>query len=133
MVEKALACSRYIVELKGVEKYRKIKELDSSFTYIFLQAYAAARMAESTLMGLNGEPNIYECSYVQSDVSWECNMGRQGALSCGSLQAWPMPPRTRTSQSLVVPFCFLCNTCNCCSSVLLRLSQVVPTLQARFC
>eukprot|EP00983_Pelagomonas_calceolata_P011570 373502-Pelagomonas_calceolata.AAC.1 len=32
------------------------------------QAYAAARMAESTLMGLNGEPNIYECSYVQSDV-----------------------------------------------------------------
>uniref|UniRef100_A0A7S3VRQ4 malate dehydrogenase n=2 Tax=Dunaliella tertiolecta TaxID=3047 RepID=A0A7S3VRQ4_DUNTE len=35
-------------------------------------AYAAARMAESTLMGLNGEPNIYECSYVQSDVVPDC-------------------------------------------------------------
>lgn len=31
-------------------------------------AYAAARMAESTLLGLNGEPNIYECTFVQSDV-----------------------------------------------------------------
>ncbi|KXZ44285.1 hypothetical protein GPECTOR_70g516 [Gonium pectorale] len=31
-------------------------------------AYAAARMAESTLLGLNGEPNIYECAFVQSDV-----------------------------------------------------------------
>ena len=34
-----------------------------------VQAYAAARMAESTLLGLNGEPNIYECAFVQSDVS----------------------------------------------------------------
>lgn len=32
-------------------------------------AYAAARMAESTLLGLTGEPNIYECTFVQSDVS----------------------------------------------------------------
>lgn len=31
-------------------------------------AYAAARMAESVLLGLNGEPNIYECAFVQSDV-----------------------------------------------------------------
>lgn len=31
-------------------------------------------MAESTLMGLNGEPNIYECSYVQSDVSEVLNV-----------------------------------------------------------
>ncbi|GIM12089.1 hypothetical protein Vretimale_15519, partial [Volvox reticuliferus] len=31
-------------------------------------AYAAARMAESTLLGLNGEPNIYECAFVQSEV-----------------------------------------------------------------
>jgi len=31
-------------------------------------AYAAARMSESILLGLNGEPNIYECAYVQSDV-----------------------------------------------------------------
>lgn len=32
-------------------------------------AYAAARMAESTLLGLQGEPNMYECAFVQSDVS----------------------------------------------------------------
>jgi hypothetical protein len=32
-------------------------------------AYAAARMAESTLLGLAGEPNIYECAFVDSDVS----------------------------------------------------------------
>ncbi|KAF6252452.1 NAD-dependent malate dehydrogenase [Scenedesmus sp. NREL 46B-D3] len=31
-------------------------------------AYAAARMAESTLLGMQGEPNMYECAYVQSDV-----------------------------------------------------------------
>ncbi|KAG2433526.1 hypothetical protein HYH02_012644 [Chlamydomonas schloesseri] len=31
-------------------------------------AYSAARMAESTLLGLNGEPNIYECAFVQSDI-----------------------------------------------------------------
>jgi len=31
-------------------------------------AYAAARMAESTLLGLQGEPNMYECAFVQSDV-----------------------------------------------------------------
>lgn len=31
-------------------------------------AYAAARFTESALLGLNGEPNIYECAYVESDV-----------------------------------------------------------------
>lgn len=31
-------------------------------------AYAAARMAESTLLGLQGEPNMYECAFVQSEV-----------------------------------------------------------------
>lgn len=31
-------------------------------------AYAAARMAESVLLGLTGEPNIYECAFVQSEV-----------------------------------------------------------------
>lgn len=31
-------------------------------------AYAAARMTESVLLGLNGEPNIFECAYVESDV-----------------------------------------------------------------
>jgi malate dehydrogenase len=27
-------------------------------------------MAESTLLGLNGEPNIYECAFVQSEVGY---------------------------------------------------------------
>lgn len=31
-------------------------------------AYAAARMAESCLLALQGEPNIMECAYVQSDL-----------------------------------------------------------------
>jgi malate dehydrogenase len=31
-------------------------------------AYAAARMAESALLGLSGEPNIYECAFVDSEV-----------------------------------------------------------------
>ena len=36
-----------------------------------LQAYSAARMAESTLLAMNGEPNIYECAYVASEVGGE--------------------------------------------------------------
>lgn len=35
-------------------------------------AYAAARMAESTLLGMQGEPNMYECAFVQSDVVPGC-------------------------------------------------------------
>lgn len=31
-------------------------------------AYAAARMAESTLLGMAGEPNMFECAYVDTDV-----------------------------------------------------------------
>jgi malate dehydrogenase len=31
-------------------------------------AYAAARMAESTLLGLAGEPGVVECAFVESDV-----------------------------------------------------------------
>ena len=31
-------------------------------------AYAAARMAESVLLGLGGEPGIVECTYVASEV-----------------------------------------------------------------
>ena len=34
-----------------------------------LQAYAAARMAESCLLGLEGENDIYECAYVESNVT----------------------------------------------------------------
>ncbi len=33
-----------------------------------LQAYAAARMAESCLLGLQGKDNIYECAYVESSL-----------------------------------------------------------------
>lgn len=33
-----------------------------------LQAYAAARMAESVLLAKNGEKNIVECTYVESTV-----------------------------------------------------------------
>lgn len=33
-----------------------------------LQAYAAARFSESVLLGLNGEKNIVECTYVQSSM-----------------------------------------------------------------
>jgi malate dehydrogenase len=32
-------------------------------------AYAAARMAEACLRGLSGESDVYECSYVASDVT----------------------------------------------------------------
>ena len=33
------------------------------------QAYAAARFAESCMRGLDGDPDVYECTYVQSEVS----------------------------------------------------------------
>ena len=33
-----------------------------------VQAYAAARMAESCLLGLQGKDNIYECAYVESSI-----------------------------------------------------------------
>jgi malate dehydrogenase len=32
-------------------------------------AYAAARMAEACLRGLSGEPDVYECSYVASNIT----------------------------------------------------------------
>lgn len=31
-------------------------------------AYAAARMAESVLLGMAGEPNVVECTYVESSL-----------------------------------------------------------------
>lgn len=34
-----------------------------------MQAYAAARMAESVLLGLDGKDDIYECAYVESSVT----------------------------------------------------------------
>lgn len=47
-------------------------------------AYAAARMADSCLKGLAGEADIYECSYVASEVtelpyfSTKCKLGKDG-------------------------------------------------------
>ena len=37
-----------------------------------MQAYAAARMAESVLRGMAGEGDIYECAYVQSEITEVC-------------------------------------------------------------
>lgn len=34
-----------------------------------MQAYAAARMAESVLLGLDGNEDIYECAFVESSVT----------------------------------------------------------------
>ncbi len=34
-----------------------------------MQAYAAARMAESVLLGLDGNDDIWECAYVESSVT----------------------------------------------------------------
>ena len=34
----------------------------------FVQAYAAARFAESCIRALDGDSDVYECAYVQSEV-----------------------------------------------------------------
>lgn len=34
------------------------------------QAYAAARFAESCMRGLDGDTDVYECAYVQSEVTF---------------------------------------------------------------
>ena len=36
---------------------------------VAFQAYAAARMAESCLLGLAGNQDIWECAYVESNVT----------------------------------------------------------------
>mmetsp|Transcript_12222 Transcript_12222/g.14603 ORF Transcript_12222/g.14603 Transcript_12222/m.14603 type:complete len:399 (-) Transcript_12222:384-1580(-) len=47
-------------------------------------AYAAARMAESCILALNGTPDVYECAYVASEVtdlpyfSTKCKLGVNG-------------------------------------------------------
>lgn len=33
-----------------------------------MQAYAAARMAESVLLALNGDKNVVECTFVESSI-----------------------------------------------------------------
>ena len=52
-------------------------------------AYAAARMAESTLLGLQGEPNITECAFVQTEVRYmymSARGGKRCSCSCPVLQ-----------------------------------------------
>ena len=34
----------------------------------YVQAYAAARFAESCIRALDGDSDVYECAYVQSEV-----------------------------------------------------------------
>ena len=53
-----------------ITPFRKARSFFLSYllAIALVQAYASARMAESTLLGLNGEPNIYECAYVDSQV-----------------------------------------------------------------
>ena len=48
-------------------------------------AYAAARMGEAILRGLSGESDVYECSYVSSDIvpdmpyfATKCKFGKDG-------------------------------------------------------
>lgn len=36
--------------------------------HLCTQAYAAARFAESCMRGLDGDSDVYECAYVQSEV-----------------------------------------------------------------
>jgi malate dehydrogenase len=55
-------------------------------------AYAAARMAESTLLGLAGEPGVVECAFVESDVVPGCaffasrvQLGPQGVAKVNGL------------------------------------------------
>ena len=48
------------------------KDVCKADSQVGLQAYAAARMAESVLRGMAGEGDIYECCYVQSQVTEVC-------------------------------------------------------------
>jgi malate dehydrogenase len=43
--------------------------LTSGLDLLPLQAYAAARFAESCMRALDGDPDVYECAYVQSEVT----------------------------------------------------------------
>ena len=53
-----------------------------TLTLCCAQAYAAARMAESVLRGMAGEGDIYECAYVQSQVT---EVSSFGGFSCGDV------------------------------------------------
>jgi hypothetical protein len=76
-------------------------------------AYAAARMAESTLLGLQGEPNMWECAFVASDVSAvvSCTPPVCSCLvlcpsPCYTCPDTPPPaPTTCTAVPQVVPGC----------------------------
>lgn len=47
---------------------RQCFEVSSLIPLYDLQAYAAARMAESILRGLDGEEGVFEAAYVESNV-----------------------------------------------------------------
>lgn len=53
-------------------------------------AYAAALFADACLRGLNGEPDVFEYSYVQSDItevpffSSKVRLGTEGTLQIAS-------------------------------------------------
>jgi len=56
-------------------------------------AYAAARMAESTLLGLQGEPNMFECAFVESEVSRRRSASETALLAQGALMDSRLPKR----------------------------------------
>ena len=41
---------------------------DRSVALLHAQAYAAARFAESCMRALDGDSDVYECAYIQSEV-----------------------------------------------------------------
>ena len=43
--------------------------IQQCYLEIEICSYAGAVFASSVLKGLNGEPNVVECSYVQSNVT----------------------------------------------------------------
>jgi hypothetical protein len=52
-------------------------------------AYAAARMAESTLLGLAGEPSVFEVALGVSVGRGRPGAGALGRLLCGRRATWP--------------------------------------------
>lgn len=61
------------------------------------QAYAAARFAESVLLGLNGEKDVVECCYVESKLvpglNYFASKVRKCTLFCGRVCGLRLPAR----------------------------------------
>lgn len=73
-------------------------------TAVLLQAYAAARMAESVLLGLDGNEDIYECAFVDSSVTNLPFFASKVSLSADSANICVFTQTT-------------CNTCHFCTHV----------------